>query len=157
MLRWGGIWCIPAAIRRSNQRSVFWKWFTISGSGPPSKSSSTKRSWSKRLKMQLMTYNVNFNISHELTGNNSITAIGCTINHPEKQPGCTVVAHRTRINMHPSEIKSALRKENTDTYRNGIYLSLIRANAGTQVLYKSIAISDTGVHFLNLIDPIFLC
>lgn len=56
---------------------------------------------SKRLKMQLMTDNVNFNISHELIGNNSINAFGPTINHPEKQPGCTAVAHLTRINVHP--------------------------------------------------------
>lgn len=107
--------------------------------------------------MQLMTDNVSFNISHELTGNNSINAFGHTINHPEKQPGCTALAHPTRINVHPSEIKSALREENTDTHRDGIDLSLIRANAGTQVLYKNIAISDTGVYYLNLIDSLFLC
>lgn len=112
---------------------------------------------SKRLKMQLMTDNVNFNISHETTGNNSVNAFGRTINHPEEQLGCTEVAHPTRINVHPSEIKSALRKENTDTHRDGIDLSLIRANAGTRVLYKNIAISDTGVHYLNLIDSVFLC
>lgn len=112
---------------------------------------------SKRLKMQLMTDNVNFNISHELTGNNSIHAFGRTINHPEKQLGCTAVAHLTRINVHPSEIKSALRKETTDTHRDGIDLSLIHANAGPQVLYKNTAISDTGVHYLYLIDSIFLC
>lgn len=35
---------LPAAIRRSNQRAVLSKWFAISGSGPPSRSSSTKRS-----------------------------------------------------------------------------------------------------------------
>lgn len=106
----------------------------------------------KRLKMQLMTDNVNFNISHELTGNNNINSFRRTINHPEKQP-----AHLTRINVHPSEIKSALRKENMDTHRDGIDLSLIRANAGTQVLYKNSAISDTGVYYLNLIVSIFLC
>lgn len=41
--------CLPAAISRSNQRAVLSKWFAINGSGPPSRSSSTNRSWRENI------------------------------------------------------------------------------------------------------------
>lgn len=47
--------CLPAAIRRSNQRAVLSKWFAISGSEPPSRSRSTKRSCNERQKRDVTT------------------------------------------------------------------------------------------------------
>lgn len=65
----------PAATRRSNQRAVLSKWFVISGSAPPSRSSSTKRSWVKKWKLrlkkkkkepQITCYSAEFPLSRQL-------------------------------------------------------------------------------------------
>lgn len=46
---------IPAAMSRSNHLAVLSKWLTISGSGPPSRSSRTNRSWKENRVLMLKT------------------------------------------------------------------------------------------------------
>lgn len=63
---------LPAAIRRSNQRAVLSKWFAINGSGPPSRSSSTKRSCRDEVRetgagICLNQSNLNVNVSQRVT------------------------------------------------------------------------------------------